>query len=326
MRSKKLDYLKGAVWPLIFLCVGITVAATVRAQGSKPQSAADQNRYLIGPGDVLDIRIYNRPLLSRESVRVDERGMIRMPLVNEIKAQCRTESSLADEVSKSYLEYLNNPNVEVFVKDYQSKPVMVLGAVRTPGRFQLQRSVTLTEIISLAGGLSETAGGRTQITHSASRPVCEEAASVPGETVEFYDIDDLLKADKSGKQIPFVQPGDTINVLEADKAFIVGNVLKPSVIPLKETVTISQAVAIAGGTLADTRTDHVRVLRQPKPGGPKSEIIVDLKAINRREAEDIILQSNDIIEVPPSTGRRILRGIAGGLTPGLTRVAVRAIP
>jgi polysaccharide biosynthesis/export protein len=325
MRLKKINDLKGALRPLMLLCLGLTVVAAVNGQDTTLQASVNENRYLIGPGDVLDIRVYNRPLLSRESVRVDERGMIRLPLAGEIKAQCRTESSLADAVSKSYLEYLKNPNVEVFVKDYQSKPVMVLGAVRTPGRFQLQRSVTLTEIISLAGGLSETAGGRTQITHSATRPVCDEAYSESGETVEWYDIDELLKTDRTGKPIPFVQPGDTINVLEADRAFIVGNVLKPSVIPLKETVSVSQAVAFAGGTLADTRTDRVRILRQSTPGGPKSEIIVDLKAINRQEAEDVLLQSNDIIEVPTSTGRKILRGILNGITPNLSRVPVQVI-
>jgi len=324
MRSKKFNS-GGALGFLFLLSAVLSLDARVNAQDANLQATANQSRYLIGPGDVLDIRIYNRPLLSRDSVRVDERGMIRMPLVNEIKAQCRTESSLADAVSKSYLEYLNNPHVEVVVKDYQSKPVMVLGAVRTPGRFQLQRSVTLTEIISLAGGLSETAGGRTQVTHSATRPVCEESSTTPTELVEWYDIDELLKTDGTGKSIPFVQPGDTINVLEADKAFIVGNVLKPSIIPLKDPVTITEAVAFAGGALADTRTDHIRILREPTPGGPKSELIVDLKAINRREAEDIVLKANDIVEVPTSTGRRILRGLVNGLTPNLSRIPVQVI-
>ena len=94
MRSKKSYYFKGAVRAFIFLCVALSVVAGAYAQDNKLQAAADQNRYLIGPGDVLDIRIYNRPLLSRESVRVDERGMIRMPLVNEIKAQCRDQDDL----------------------------------------------------------------------------------------------------------------------------------------------------------------------------------------------------------------------------------------
>ena len=78
------------------------------------------DQYLIGVGDVLDIRIFNRPLLSRDAVRVDGRKMIRLPLIGEVRAGCMTESALAQSISQHYLEYLKNPNVEVFIKDYQS--------------------------------------------------------------------------------------------------------------------------------------------------------------------------------------------------------------
>src|SRR6185503_16686240 len=84
------------------------------------------DRYRIGPGDVLDIRIYNRPQLSREAVRVEGNGMIRMPLIeNEIQANCLTEGELAKEISTRYARYYKNLQVDVFIKEYHSKQVAV---------------------------------------------------------------------------------------------------------------------------------------------------------------------------------------------------------
>ena len=287
-------------------------------------------QYLIGVGDVLDIRIFNRPLLSRDSVRVDGRNMIRLPLIGELRAGCMTESALAEEISHHYLEYLKNPNVEVFIKDYQSKPVMVIGAVREPGQFQMHRRVRLLELVSLAGGLTDAADGRMQVKHSSEVPGCAEnavAASSKPVEIEWYDVAKLLKEGANTEYSPYVQPGDTINLLEADKIYVVGNVVKPSIIPLKEKITISKAIAASGGTLPDSKLDKVRILRQTGPdAAAKTEILVDLKAINKREAEDVSLLANDIVDVPTSTGKKFLRGLMNSIGPTASRGAVRIIP
>src|SRR4029078_11960878 len=97
-------------------------------------------------------------------------GMIRLPLiVDEIRASCRTETELAQEISRRYLEYLREPHVEVFIKNFPAKPVAVIGAVRAPGRFQLQRPVRLLELVSFAGGPADDAGGRRQVKHGPAR-------------------------------------------------------------------------------------------------------------------------------------------------------------
>lgn len=293
-------------------------------------------QYQIGPGDVLDVRIFNRPLLSRDAVRVDGRGMIRLPLIGEIRAGCRTESELAGEIIAHYLEYLKNPQVEVFIKDYQSRPVMIIGAVREPGRFQLQRRVRLLELLSLAGGPTDEAGGRIQVKHAPDVQTCDQSAAsgaaaiaeskAPAtESVDWYDIDELLES-ASGKSVSYVQPGDTVNLLEADKAFVVGNVVKPSTVALKERVTISKAVAMAGGTLPDSKLDKVRIIRQTSASDTtKTELIVDLRAINRQQAEDVELRANDIVDVPTSNGKKFLRGLMNSVAPTITRLPVRII-
>jgi polysaccharide biosynthesis/export protein len=297
------------------------------------RTAADE-QYLIGVGDVLDVRIFNRPLLSRDAVRVDGRNMIRLPLVGEVRAGCMTESALAESISQHYLEYLKNPNVEVFIKDYQSKPVMVIGAVREPGQFQMHRRVRLLELISLAGGLTDAADGRMQVKHSLEVPTCaaggtdgDSVSKSTASEVEWYDVAKLLKSGANAENSPYVQPGDTINLLEADKVFVVGNVVKPSIIPLKEKVTISKAIAASGGTLPDSKLDKVRILRQTgQDAAEKTEIFIDLKAINKREAEDVALMPNDIVDVPSSSGKKFLRGLMNSIAPTVSRGAVRIIP
>jgi polysaccharide export outer membrane protein len=110
------------------------------------------DRYRIGPGDVLDIRILNRPNLSRESVRVEGNGMIRMPLIeDEIQAACKTEGELAKEIADRYTKFYRKPQVDVFIKEYHSRQVAVIGAVNEQSRFELQRRVRLLELLTYSG-------------------------------------------------------------------------------------------------------------------------------------------------------------------------------
>ena len=110
------------------------------------QQPADE-RYRIGVGDVLDIRIYNRPQLSREAVRVEGSGMIRMPLIDtEIQAACLTEGELAKEISTRYAKYYKNLQVDVFIKEYHSRQVAIIGAVNDQSRVLKKRTVRHREL------------------------------------------------------------------------------------------------------------------------------------------------------------------------------------
>lgn len=300
------------------------------ASASSSSTTTPDERYLIGAGDVLDVRVFNHPQLSRDAVRVDGRGVISMPMIkDEIQAACRTESELAGEIAERYRRYQRRPYVDVFVKEYQSRPVAVIGAVDKPGRFQLQRRVRLLELLSFAGGPTERAGGRVQITRTNGGEACEsQPVAVPDkdapEGIVSFNLKDTLQGD--GSSNPYVRPGDVVSLSEAEQAFVVGNVLKPMTVLLKESVTISQAIAMAGGTLSDTKHDKVRIIRQTPGRTTRSEIVVDLKAIDKRQAEDIALQSGDIVDVPTSSGKRFLRGLVGAINPTLSQLPVRVIP
>jgi polysaccharide export outer membrane protein len=287
-------------------------------------------RYRIGPGDILEVRLYKLPDLSRESLRVEETGTIRMPLISEeIQAACRTESELAKDIASRYLPLMRNPQVDVFIKEYNSRPVAVIGAVNSPGRFQLQRRIRLLDLLSYAGGPAERAGGNIQVVHGSTYPVCE--ASMPrmaannndGLGISVFKLRDTLAG--SGRSNPYVRPGDVITVLEFEQIYVIGNVIKPSSFPLKERITLSQAIAMTGGMLPDSQSDRIRIIRQNPVNNIKQELVVDLKAITKRRAADVVLQPNDIVEVPTASGKRFLRNVLEGVVPGIARYPVRII-
>lgn len=302
-----------------------------RAQESRPgendqrgNSPAAADLYRIGPGDVLEVRVLNRPQLSRAEVRVDNRGLIRMPMIeSDIRAGCSTESELAEQISALYLKYQRHPHVDVFVKDYSSKPVAVIGAVDKPGQFQLQRRVRLLELVSLAGGPTERAGQRILIAHSSEVSACNTGPTANAGGSESYDLNNTLRAEAESN--PYVRSGDIITLPEAQQVFVVGNVFHPTSIPLKEKITVSQAVAMAGGTTPGASKGSIRILRQ-LPGSPtKTEIVIDLNAINKRKVADVELRANDIVEVPTSTGKRIFHTLLSAVAPGASGLPLRVV-
>ena len=317
--------------------------AMVKAETAPAAAAAKDadGRYRIGAGDVLDIRFVKNPELSRDNVRVDNRGMIRMPMLdNDIPAACLTEGELAQSIAKLYLKYKRNPHIDVFVKEYNSKPVAVMGAVVKPGRFQLQREIRLLELLTQVEGASERAGGRVQIVHTEMVSACEtgnsssSAAAPPprapeSEGVDFsrnlavFKLEDTLRGDP--KANPVIRPGDIISISDAEQAYVVGNVLRPGTIILKEPVTISRAIAMSGGLMPDTKSEQVKIIRQVPGSLEKIEVVVNLKAITKHQAPDVLLLAGDVVDVPTSGGKRLLRSLVGTIVPTVGQLPVQII-
>jgi len=331
-----LRFIHGAVLMTAFVAFGLVSTAKAQPGDPKPPStqaaplsdpaAQAGQRYRIGAGDVLDIRIMNRPQLSRDAVRVDGSGMIRMPLIEgEIQAACKSEGELATEISRRYLKYYRNPQVDVFLKEYHAREVALIGAVNEQGRYQMQRRLRLLELLSFAKGPSDKAGQTINIVRGPRTDICGHDAEATSDQGSFISLrlNDTLRGE--AKANPYVESGDIVTIPEAEQIYVIGNVYSPKSLPLKEPITVSRAIAMAGGPLRDSRTDRIHIVRQ-QPGGEKSEIYVNLTAIARKRAEDIILQPNDIVEVQESTGKSIIRSLLGAVAPSVAQLPIRVIP
>lgn len=283
-------------------------------------------RYRIGLQDVLEITVYRHPELSQPNIRMDETGRIRLPRIDtSILAICKTENELSKEIVDLYKQnYLRDPYVTVFVKEQNSQPLSVIGAVEKPGNFFTNRRLTLLELLSFAGGQDiEKAGSKIQVARVGGISGCKtdsntdsnvaENTENDGVTFFSYNLDEVLK----GKVNPVMRPGDIVVVLEAEQAYVTGNVYKPQTIPLKQPISLTQAIAAAGGMLPSTKKNEVRIVRQTTENGSKQELIFDLKAIKDRKVPDPLLQANDIVEVPTDKVKDFANGFVKAVTGGV---------
>ncbi len=284
-----------------------------------------QERYRIGLHDVLDVTVNKHPELSLGSVRMDEFGRIRLPRIpSPVTAICKTENELANEIRAIYAAtYLRDPFVSVVVREQNSQPLAVVGAVKNPGRFFTNRRLTLLEVISFAGGPDyEFAGNTVQVARVGGISGCTDKASAKNEddTILFfsYKLPDVLK----GKTNPVVKPGDIVSVLDADIIYVQGNVNKEGQVKMKEPLTLMQAIVSAEGLKPATKS-RVRVLRQKEGSAQREELIFDLKEISQRKAVDPILQPNDIVAVSEDPVQSILRGIVGAVKDGIPSILYR---
>ena len=242
-------------------------------------------------------RSYRHPELS-QTVSVNPDGTISLFRIdNPIVAVCKTERELAATIETLYKNYLRTPQVNVRAVDQRSQPFAVMGAVEKPGSFFLNKKVRFIQLISLAGGFDvEKAGMKIQVARIGNISGCAETVEDDeNREVEFlsYNLADVIE----GKQNPWMEPGDIVSVLKADEAYVVGDVIEPAKIELKNPITLTQAIAMAKGLDKNARTDKVIIQRQEKDSPIKTELEFDLKEIRDKKIPDPQIQANDIVVV-----------------------------
>ncbi len=285
-------------------------------------------KYRIGFQDTVEVTVNRHAELS-QVVNINPDGTIRMPRIDKpIAAVCKTENELSDLITNYYKSYLKNPFVTVKIIQKISQPYGVIGAVQKPGNFYLDRKISLLGLLTLAGGPNvEFAGSKIQIARIGGVIGCAESAENVNaeENFEFfgYNLNDV----QQGKVNPVMQPGDIVSVLIAEEAYVVGNVKKPTKVILNEPKSLTQALAIAGGTDSTANTGKVIIQRHDPGSGLKKELVFNLKDIREQKIPDPQLQANDIVEISndkvKSVRNSLLKAITGGLPNVFLRVPIR---
>ncbi|MCF6159562.1 MAG: hypothetical protein E3K32_13555 [wastewater metagenome] len=251
--------------------------------------------YSIGPKDVLDIKIYGEEDLSRK-VRVGADGYINLPLIGWVSATGLNASELESRIAARYSErYLQSPQVSVFVEEFHSKRVAVVGEVKNPQVLKLPRDKgTLLEVISMCGGLGKEAGDIIYVVRPANGDNREEVISV--KTAELVKY----RNPAANKEI---LPGDMISIPPATMYFIVGEVSKPGAYMLEQNMTVMQAIS-QGGKFTDTAKRKVRIMREDPEHGTQVFVTVNMKKVTKGKEEDVEIQGGDVLVVGESTVRR----------------------
>jgi polysaccharide export outer membrane protein len=310
---------------LFALALGVGTAAVASAQQpAPPQSVSDGaasvttnsssaldgmgiKKYLLGPGDVLDLRVFNEPQFNGQLV-VNDEGKVEVAFVEEpIPAQCRTDREIKKDITDALAKYIKRPQVSLRVVEMRSRPpAIVYGAVRSPARVDMRKRTKLIEVLAVAGSVTEQASGDIQIYHTADlmcpepedeaqlvmeKRTTNDALAMPFTTFKILDV-------KMGRINPFIRPGDIILVQEAYPIYVTGAVTSPGGLYLRENLSLSRAIAQVGGARKGAVTNKVRIVRT-KPGGElEPEIIeVNLDAIRKQKQPDIALRPYDIIDV-----------------------------
>lgn len=283
-------------------------------------------KYRIGFQDTIEVQVYRHPELT-QVVNVNSDGTINLHRIERpVLAACKTERELANTIADQYKIIFKNPNVNVRTIEQRSQPVAIVGAVEKPGSFNLGRKIRLLELLAFAGGPDvENAGSKIQIARIGNVTGCQDSTVADAENtqVEFlrFNLNNVLE----GKENPWMQPGDIVSVLIAEEAFVVGNVIKPTKIVLKDSKTLTQALAEAGGLNKTAKTSKVIIQRQEPGSGNKTELAFDLKEIRSQKIPDPLLQANDIVQVDTDKVKSISKGFLD-LLRGTIPSAVYRIP
>jgi polysaccharide export outer membrane protein len=266
--------------------------------------------YVLGPEDVIKIDVLDVPELSKTTVRIANDGTISLPLIGRVKAAGLTAEQLRQELADKWGEdYLQNPQVTVFVDQFKAKPVSIIGAVEKPGLYPLTGQRTLIEMLSMAGGFgkkSTSPAGRTVLVTRKSgfkdlQPA--DGMHVRGPDQIEIDLNRLLYTRDEALNIE-IKPLDIISVSKADVVYVDGAVKLPGGFVLEDrpTITVLQAITMAQGLTGSAAKGGARIWRT-NPDGSKTEIRVNLGKIQKGKAEDVTLAANDILFVPTSKGK-----------------------
>jgi len=254
--------------------------------------ASPQDDYILGPEDVIDIDVYEVEDLKR-TVRVSPAGFIKLPLVNNIKAADLTVAELETEIGKKLEQYLQEPAVTIFIKEYRSQRITVLGAVKNPQVQTVTRQKFLLDLLSLSGGLADDAGDICYVQRS-------------GGTI-IINLNELLIKGNTTLNIP-VFSEDVINVPKGGVVFVDGAVSSPGSFSIKGTVTITQVIAMAKGFSYEAIKDQLKVYRN---SGTDAMEIIDVdydKILAEKGSADIVLKDKDIVIVPKSGTKAFWHG------------------
>lgn len=303
---------------MIFCGIGLALLLAGVPRIGWAQSEGDKQEYVIGVGDLLSVKFWQRPELDTEA-RVSANGKIDLPLVGAIPAAGLTVSRLrSDIVNRISLLDIRITQASIVVREFGSKAVYVTGAVLTPGKLKFETIPNLWQIILEAGG-PQSYAQLDEVT------VVRGSGPDAGRTLRV----DVSKAIERGEltALPPVYPGDNVNVAGAPATMgaeagaaalpaqsnvihVIGQVAKPGVFELEKDMDVYDALVRAGGPTQNANLKDVRLYFH---GQHQAEVaLIDMEKYLKRPAQSPLkLHEGDAVYVPAK--RELPRFLSEGI-------------
>jgi polysaccharide biosynthesis/export protein len=268
----------------------------------------------IHPGDQLSIQVYGDQSLT-QNVMVLSDGTLEYPLIGRVPVAGKTLDQAAGILTERLRKYVREPVVSVSILQLGQPDVLVLGDVKTPGKYQLRSDARLTDAIAAAGGLINVNG-----TFPDAR-----VADASG-TVTSVSLENLLQRGDTALDVPLSEgsvvyvPGPVQFTVD-----VAGAVDHPGEVQVSEGDHLSIAIAKAGDSQnANADLNHIRLIRTGPDGKQTTAEINLYQAINNGDqSADIALQKGDVIYVPQAAHHS---DVFGGVGSGLLYILTRLIP
>jgi polysaccharide biosynthesis/export protein len=312
-------------FPALILCIGISLAgwaqtdtsqsvqSGVQAQtgdnvpvqdAAQSQAATRPPTITIGPGDQIDIEVFDTPELSGPA-RVSQTGEVNMTILGNIQVAGLTPNLAARKIEGELKSrgILIDPHVTVSIAEYASQGATVTGEVRSPGVYPTLGSRRLLDMIALAGGVSNAAGRTATIVHRADPQHPVNITLVPNNN------------SLGAQQNPVIMPGDTVVIARAGIIYVLGDVGKAGgyLIDNNERLSLLQALSLAGGWTRTSAQSKVILIRKVPEG--REEIKLDLSHMVHGQIADIAVSNGDILFIPSSIPKLIAyQGISAAVS------------
>jgi polysaccharide export outer membrane protein len=247
---------------------------------------AQQESLLIGPGDLIQVDVMDTPEMEQQ-VRVTDDGSVALAYIGSIHVAGQTPAAAAGMIQAALIEkkVMHRPQVTVKMEELATQDVSVLGQVRTPGTYSITTPQTILKVLSLAGGLTDSADRNVVVKRHKS-----------AQQLKYYVSND---SEQALSDVVMVYPGDIVLVSRAPMVYVMGDVNRPggyAIVTNDAHLGVLQVVAMAGSAAKTSVQSRVRIIRTTEHG--QIEMPVRLDQIEKGKQPDIMLQANDIVYVP----------------------------
>jgi polysaccharide export outer membrane protein len=241
------------------------------------------SEYILGPEDTVEISVFRHDGLNMKAT-VSSTGRISSYLIGDIQAGGLTQFQLRDKIEKELAKFIKEPEVIVRIAEYRSHKVFVLGQVKNPGVYRMRNDFSLVEAISAAGGITSDA-------YLSGAYVVRDGKIV---LVNFLQ---LIRNGNMEENIPLL-PEDLIYIPDNkdQKVFVIGEVNRQAAVPIRERLSLLEAITEAGGFTRDAKKSSILVMR----GNLSEPEIMKVDAERVDLVAGISLQQGDIVYVASS--------------------------